>query len=173
MTAPTLYLCHARARRGQGPGRRWSIEARPDFRVRGAGRIHALRPPWPWVARFAEDRIPVQDFRAAYQDMVTGLLAEDYRPHAARCALVPSLVLWGSWRRYLTAERALGPGELVAESWCDCTHLVEDGDTLWTSEKWGAEGVRKWAAEVLACSGWRVVLDGREVRIPTSRMEAM
>lgn len=160
---PTLYLSNWASRRSPGrwgPGRRWTIMAKPNPArgERGEGAVRSLVPT-------DYDRAgPVRAFYAR-QWLEAALAARGTDDEARTTALYRAeferqLQAWG--------PEALAPGRLFANAAPhDWAVHVEDGDTLCCacSAANAARGLchRAWAAPYLVRAGWRVLLDGVEV----------
>lgn len=147
---PTLHLTNWSSRRLHGPGRAFTIMARPRAWEWGAGRIDVLSPLGPMgplMERALKDRRGGEDS-------------------------------WPSLTRYYIAftahlADALAAGDISALSMlavnangCDVA-TIQDGDTLCcacsVAESRAGRCHRAWAAPFLVRAGWRVVLDGVEV----------
>lgn len=137
---PTIYLSSWSSHHtpgAHGPGRKWTIMARPRRWEHGEGSVPLLVPP-------AEDVL----------DTKNGSLAtEEYRSRYLRLLAF----------RVKVKKVGVGPGTLLASTPLDPV-LVADGDTLLCACSVAAarEGRchRAWAAALLSASGWDVVLDG-------------
>jgi len=136
---PTVHLTSWDAHHLHGPGRRYSIMARPwrDWEF-GDGHVRSLSPEPQWLDEIRE-----------------GFLS--YRAYEWQCR--QSFI--GLHPGYLAAENVI--------DWYGNSHEreVKDGDTLCcTCGVDAAEAGlchRIWAAEALAAAGWRVLLDGEEL----------
>lgn len=146
---PTLHLTNWSSRSLRGPGRRWSIMARPRHWERGDGTCIPLTPLGPPAVLLD---LLVKQRQAGTMD--PALLARYREAMAHR---------WGP-QEY---GPDLGPGKLWAVPDEGGPMRVEDGDSLLCacSREEAAAGRchRAWAAPVLVAAGWRVVLDGAEV----------
>lgn len=133
---PTLHVTNWNSTRLHGSGRKLSIMARPRPWEHGDGRVVDLTPVADDLMAFQQGQIDRDEYR----------------------------------RRYLASSRPAGPGSVVGDHGLrtDGGTFVRDGDTLLCgcSRSDAAEGRchRSWAAEALAHVGWRVILDGVEVR---------
>jgi hypothetical protein len=137
VTRPTLHLTNWSSRKLHGPGRKWTIMARPRRWEHGDGYIPGLLPTVSELDLVRNGRISLDAYRESYRHKVW-LMAE----------LTPGLM------------RANRPPS--HERW-----RVSDGDTLCCAcsraKAAAGECHRVWAAEALVKAGWRVVLDGEEV----------
>lgn len=138
---PTLYLSNwssARSKGHHGPGRKWTIMARPRRWEHGEGVVPALVPCPEDLAAAKSGEISVLEYQRRFVAMVQKL----DRAVADR-QLAP-----GKLRAYLTGERQFGPGV-----------VVQDGDTLCCACSRDAaaksECHRAWAAALLIRAGWR------------------
>lgn len=137
---PTLHITNWASRKLHGPGRRWTIMARPRRWERGEGVVADLTPNPHDLADVRDGRINVQEYRDRF---------------LARAGRRPEL---------------LTPDMLVANQNSAPSVCVSDGDTLCcacsrdTAEAGACH--RVWAAELLVQAGWRVILDGRELEVP-------
>lgn len=144
MDKPTIYLSNwssARSEGHHGPGRAFSIMARPRAWERGQGRVWKLTPGEWCVRDVKAGRMSREDYRRLYEGSVEQWLKIGL--------LLPGV---------LEAQK----GEVTSD---DITP-VRSGDTLCCAcsrEKAGEGGChRAWAAPFLMRAGWRVVLDGVE-----------
>lgn len=140
---PTVHLSNWSSYRtpgAHGPGRNWSIMARPRRWERGAGFVSLFVPD-------GDDLLSVQQ---------GGMTLDAYRDAFLR------LVAY----RVKVKGKTIGPGGLLAETPLDPVP-VADGDTLLCAcgveEARAGRCHRTWAAGLLALSGWTVVLDQRPV----------
>lgn len=152
MDSPTLYLSNWSSHRtpgAHGPGRKWSIMARPRAWERGEGACIPLAPLGPPGVLL--DLLVVQRRAGA----VDPDLLDRYRQAMAH--------RWGP-REY---GPDLGPTHLWAAPDEGPPVRVSDGDTLCcacaVAEAREGRCHRAWAAPFLVRAGWRVVLDGVEV----------
>lgn len=134
---PTIYLSNWSSHRTpgmHGPGRKYTIMARPRQWERGEGEVSAFEPPMEWLDEVRAGRVHVDNYLA-----------------------------WLRFR-WTSAEGAgiFAPGTLVAHLRGERV-VVSDGDTLCCACARGAPCHRQAAAPFLARAGWRVVLDGVEV----------
>lgn len=141
---PTLYVTNWSSRKLHGPGRKFTIMARPRRWEHGQGLIGALVPlgcEEEMDAALAERRHGASGgamfrYRRAYEQRLT-LLAQIDR---------------------------LSPGKLHVTG---TDHAVQDGDTACCAcsraEAAAGRCHRRWAVPFLRRAGWRVVLDGEEV----------
>jgi hypothetical protein len=138
---PTIYVSNWSSHRTKGhhgPGRKWTIMARPRPWEMGAGTVELLVPPSDLVCLAKNEVVTIEEYRAHYVQAFR-------RRHC----------YW-----------MLRPGHLLAFR-CAEPIPVEPGDTLCCccSRDQAALGRchRVWAAKLLAENGWRVVLDGAVV----------
>jgi hypothetical protein len=142
MTAPTLTVTNHATRRLHGPGRLFTIMARPRYFERGVGTVRLLCPTEDALLALQAGTLSMEAYRARFE------------AHLAAVAL------------------DLAPGRLTAlllepagvgDTWAP----VRDGDTLACacSRAEAAMGRchRAWCAPALVRAGWRVVFDGVEV----------
>jgi hypothetical protein len=140
---PTIHLTNWSSRKLHS-GRVFSIMARPRAWEHGVGTARALVPPVS-----AQSLLPrLLDSRHSGEN--PGLLLDVYRTlcenhFEARVSQMFHGLL----------------GDIDADGF---RNLVADGDTLCCACARGAECHRRWAAPFLVRAGWRVVLDGEEVR---------
>lgn len=137
--APTLHVTNWSSRKLHGPGRKFTIMAAPRHWERGDGLCWFLTPsPLLWELVWTE-RIDLTEYRRQFKERL-------------------------ATRRQ---RGELQPGELFAAH--DGRKLyLRDGDTLCCacSRDRAAAGEchRVWAATALARAGWRVILDGKELK---------
>lgn len=161
---PTLHLTNWSSRRLHGPGRRLSIMAAPrPFELREEEGVVGVLVPRGDEVRLLQQLIDARRSGAAPE----GEPLERYR--------------WLLERRWTTAEAEgdLRPGALglVGRAHLPAhqagrifrgVQRVMSGDTLLCacarSEAQDGRCHRTWAAAFLVRSGWRVILDGEEVR---------
>ena len=145
---PTLYLSNFASHRTpgvHGPGRLYTIMARPRKWEHGAGRVSAFVPPDPdeLVRVIAARRQGLTDLVGAYREGVIRAWALNYEDYGH------------------------APGELLAYCADGVEAPVLDGATLCCAcsvdEARAGRCHRAWAAPFLVRAGWRVVLDGVEV----------
>lgn len=144
---PTLYLSNWSSHRTpgmHGPGRKFTIMARPRAWERGVGALAALVPP------------------VSAQRMLPDLLKDRHTGSASLLGDVYRTLCEG----HFDARAAhLYPGALVAYDADGFTTPAEDGDTLCcacsVAEARAGRCHRTWAAPFLVRAGWRVVLDGQ------------
>ena len=140
---PTVHLSNWSSYRtpgAHGPGRKWTIMARPRRWERGEGSVPLLAPD-------TDDLLLIQQgglSRAAYRNAFLRLVA--YRVKVKGSGIVP--------------------GGLLAETPLDPVP-VADGDTLLCAcgvlRARAGQCHRTWAAGLLALAGWDVVLDQRPI----------
>ena len=143
---PTLYVTNWSSVKLHGPGRAWTIMARPRRWEHGDGVV--------W------DLVPDPDDLDALHDGFMSAVA--YREAFRRgLAAVMGMLEPGNLHARPERRERFGDREEVP---------VEDGDTLCCAcgKRQAAEGWchRVWAAEALIGAGWRVILDGRELEVP-------
>ena len=135
---PTLYLTNWSSPKLHGPGRKFTIMARPRAWEHGIGRCRKLTP----------------------MDE-TDLMREALRTRAPEAVAAYRGALERRWEADLYGMR---PGLLVATNMGDAAgYVIKDDDTLCCACAKGAECHRRWAAPFLVRAGWRVILDGAEV----------
>lgn len=142
---PTIYLSNwgSHSTPGHhGPGKKWTIMARPRKFEQGAGTVIPLPPDPEDLADVRAGRMTVEQYRDAYLTAVREAVGRGW---------------------------LLGPGKLeAATSKPHDYRTVGDGDTLCCScsREAAARGEchRVWAARLLHDAGWRVVLDGVELQ---------
>jgi hypothetical protein len=143
---PTLYVTNWSSVKLHGPGRQWTIMARPRSWERGDGYVLDLAPYCDDLDDLHEGFMTAVAYKAKFTERLRGV---------ASC-LTPGNLHARPERRELFGER----DEV----------RVEDGDTLCCAcgKRQAAEGWchRVWAAEALVAAGWRVILDGRELEAP-------
>lgn len=146
---PTLHLTNWSSGRLHGPGRRFTIMARPRTWEMGEGCVVALKPSGLVIVgllqRALEDRTDeaaMRAYREAYEAVLSSAVAV-LRP-----------------RRLTAFGYGTGMGGGLGTE-------VGDGDTLCcacsVAEARAGRCHRSWAAPFLVRAGWRVVLDGEEV----------
>lgn len=143
-TRSVLYLTNVASLRsegfrGQGPV--FTIQARPPHWGAGQGRVDVLAP--------LGDLEPLMD---AAREELRNLAGDE------------------AFTRYRTAYEAhlaaqdLRPGSLEASTRFNVNVKVTDGETLTCTCARDKPCHRRWAARFLVKAGWRVVLDGKELR---------
>ena len=146
---PTLWISNFASHRTpgmHGPGHVYTIMARPRRWEHGAGRVSAFVPPDPdeLVRVIAARRQGLTDLVGAYREGVIRAWALNYEDYGH------------------------APGELLAYCADGVEAPVLDGATLCCAcsvdEARAGRCHRAWAAPFLERAGWRVVLDGVEVR---------
>lgn len=155
---PTLHLTNWSSRKLHGPGRKFTIMAKPRAWEHGEGTVRALAPMSsalrPLMEKALADRSDtdaMNAYRWAYEArLVHG--APLLRPYGV-----------GDDTGYYL-DYAASPGEKRA-----LVCAVSDGDTLCcacsVAEARAGRCHRTWAAPFLVRAGWRVVLDGEDVRL--------
>ena len=143
----TLYLTNWKSRALRGPGRAFTIMAKPRRWERGEGRVSALAP---------------------LGDVCFGYLARVIESRRSG-VLDPALV--AEYRAALTGRASgfdLSPGALVADLWPlrhgDARAVVDGNSLLCACSREDADGNchRMWVAPLLVAAGWNVILDGQE-----------
>lgn len=132
---PTIHLTNWSSPKLHGPGRKWTIMARPRAWEHGEGSLWALLPMEEDLLSVKAGTMSVADYRARCETRFTTYAD----------ALIPGVLRDG---------RARHAGKPL---------VVADGDTLCCACGRGAECHRRWAAPFLVRAGWRVILDGVEV----------
>jgi hypothetical protein len=136
---PTLHVTNWSSRTLHGPGRKFTIMARPRRWEHGDGRVPALESNAQDFGQMRRGKLSSARYRRRYVRRM----------------------------RDLAAKRRLAPGQLYAILENHARSAVSDGDTLCCAcsrdKAAGGECHRVWAAEALAKAGWRVVLDGEEL----------
>lgn len=145
---PILYVTNWSSKKLHGPGRLFSIMARPRRWEHGEGTVIDLVPDIEDLADARSGRISMTQYRDRYEVEVAG----------KRSKLAPwDLSAMGDRAKFIT-----GPGK-----WEFNKILILSGDTLCCacSRANAAEGKchRVWAAHILAECGWKVILDGKEL----------
>jgi len=151
---PTLHVTNWSSRRLHGPGRRYSIMAKPRRWERGDGVCIVLVPQTSEEVRLLDELVA----------------ARRHGLHEDRVVAAYRRALEQRWAEALTAGH-LSPGKLGAgvnlAGGGAGAEPVCDGDTLLCacSREDAAAGRchRAWAAPFLVRAGWRALLDGQEV----------
>lgn len=153
---PTLHLTNWSSRTLHGPGRKFTIMAKPRAWEHGEGIIHALVPTDQPAERVGAARAYYARMWLDAALAARGTTDEERTMLIYRAEYRSQLHTWGL--------AALAPGRLFANTrpydWSVC---ISDGDTLLCACARGAECHRRWAAPFLVRAGWRVLLDGVEV----------
>lgn len=140
VSAPTIALTNWSSRRLHGPGRTWTIMARPRAWEHGFGTVHALCPSEAALLAVRGGAIPLEAYRRQFEGKLVDVARE----------LAP-----GRLRGTLTEPSGHG------DSW----HTVRDGDTLCCAcsrvEASLGRCHRTWCAPALVAAGWHVLLDGQ------------
>lgn len=138
---PTVYLTNWTSNKTpgcHGSGRKHTIMVAPRRWERGCGTVEVLVPELDDLRAVQSEAITVDEYRERYQRRLAS--------HQ------------GSALRFLFSVAEHGRG----------VKNVEDGDTLCCAcsraEAAAGRCHRAWAAEYLARAGWRVILDGTEVK---------
>lgn len=140
---PVIHLTNHASRKPphRGPGRVWTMMARPRAWEHGEGRVPDCTPSAEDLDAVRSGRIVMDEYRARFLSFVL--------------------------RLQMSGE--LQPGRLQAIAGDEAVE-VGDGDTLCCacSRAAAAKGEchRAWLAPVLARSGWTVVLDGEVLDAP-------
>lgn len=144
---PTLYLSNWSSYRTpgmHGPGRKFTIMARPRLWEHGEGVVIALTP----------QGFEVSAMQKAVADRNDTEAASNYRE-----------MIEARWTNGSVFPMAMPPKQLLA--FADGPLYVESGDTLCcacsVAEARAGRCHRTWAAPFLVRAGWRVILDGAEV----------
>lgn len=142
---PVLYITNVASLkssgfRGQGPV--FNIQARPPFFAHGDGRVDVLAPLGQ-----------LESLMDAARDELRNLAGDEaftrYR---------------AAYEAHLSAQD-LRPGHLRVTARMGLERVeVRDGDTLTCTCARNKPCHRRWAAPFLVAAGWRVVLDGEELR---------
>jgi hypothetical protein len=141
---PTVYLTNFASRSAphRGPGRVWSIMAKPRRWEHGEGSVWRLTPRPTDLDAVRSGAMHIDEYRRRFKIDVLARPPEDLTPGHLDALVIASGV----------------------------RILVGDGDTLCCtcSREAAARGEchRVWASELLAKAGWRVILDGVEVEAP-------
>ena len=134
-----IHLTNWSSRALHGPGRTWSIMARPRRWELGCGQVPVLVPPPADLDAVRTGIITVAEYRARYEAHV--LDRDHMQPYLDPGALLGHLT------------KSVGPMP------------VDDGDTLCCAcaKEAASRGEchRVYAAHILRDHGWSVVLDGR------------
>lgn len=146
MDKPAIYLSSFAAPGHHGPGRLWSMVARPLPGEQGEGRVWALLPYGSDLVEFKAGRLTLGNARERYRELLKSRTAR--------------------------ATVGIGPGALAAGMPSDDVPFefarveVQPGDTVCCccSVKEAARGRchRAWAAPYLHRAGWLVILDGHQ-----------
>jgi len=143
-----VYVTNWSSRGLHGPGRPWSIMARPRSWETGCGTVAHLPPPLWMLDAARAGRLTVGDYRRWYK-------LQMFERHQAFGFLEPGQ-LWGRL-----------VGEDGAARFID---QVRHGDTLCCccskADAAANRCHRVWAAKALAWAGWDVLLDGRRLTPP-------
>jgi hypothetical protein len=142
---PTIHLTNWSSKGLHGPGRRWTIMARPRAWEHGDGAVTWLVPQG--------DEIQLMREALALRNAAK-LPAALNGPMGRYQATIKA--------RWAGNEAAMEPGQLAAWVKGEGFVAVRHGDTLLCACARGAECHRRWAAPYLRGAGWRVLLDGEE-----------
>ncbi len=143
-TRPVLYLTNVASLRSpgfRGEGAVFNIQARPPHWGAGQGRVDVLAP----LGRLES----LMD--AAREELRTLGGDEAFTRYRA------------AYEAHLAAQD-LSPGSLEASTRFNVNVRVRDGNTLTCTCARDKPCHRRWAAPFLVAAGWRVVLDGEELR---------
>ncbi len=145
MPKPTIHLTNWSSRKLHGPGRKFTIMARPRQWEHGEGFVYELTPPIGLLIKAQQGQINMETYR------------KDFMFRARRLSTMGKDIL-----------QEFQPGRLVAlKSGLGIVAKLKDGDTLCCAcsraKAAAGECHRVWAAELLVEAGWRVLLDGKEV----------
>lgn len=158
---PVLHVTNWSSRKLHGPGRHFTIMARPRPWEWGTGRVPLLTPAVEDLDAVRLGSIDVETYRRRFFDRCARIVArgETFGRQGLPWALEP-----GKLFAIRTGGATAAPGP-VARTTSDRGVLLEDGDTLCCAcsrEQAGAGRChRAWAAELLVEAGWGVVLDGK------------
>lgn len=144
---PTIYLSNWSSHKSpghHGPGRKWTIMARPRHWEKGEGSVALLVPRDEDLQAVRSGSISVTEYRQRYLDSRLDRPGDNpFNP----------------WQLKAAVSRDIDPYGVVH---------VRDCDTLCCacSRAAAAKGEchRVWAAELLRVAGWNVVLDGEELK---------
>jgi len=150
---PTIYVTNWSSKLLHGPGRRFTIMAKPRHWEQGAGYVLALTPSDPPLLRALMERA-LQERRSGEGHAAFDCYRDAFKKALRGCAwhglLVPGGLAWaphGVW---------------------GMQHPVKDGDSLLCAcsraEAAAGRCHRVWVAEALKVAGWRVILDGQELQ---------
>ena len=150
-----IYLSNWASRKTpghHGPGRKWTIMAKPRHWEQGAGQVAALTPLTNDLVSVRGGLISAGEYKARYLQLVEAWCntSSRFSPHHP---LAQGILR--ARRRRSGAQFGFGLA------------VVAGGDTLCCacSRAAAAQGEchRVWAAELLRDAGWRVILDGEEL----------
>lgn len=138
-TNPTLYLSNWSSHRTpgmHGPGRKWTIMARPRVWERGMGEVSAFVPPVEWLDDVKAGRLHADNYFAWLR----------FRWESATALFPPGVLVAHARGDRITVR----DGDTLC---CACS----------VAEARAGRCHRTWAAPFLVRAGWRVVLDGVDV----------
>lgn len=139
---PTLHITNWSSRNLHGPGRKWSIMAKPRHWERGDGRLLDFTPDQDALTQVKQGVIDFSEYERRF------------RAKAERMAM---------FRKPGWLFAYCGNGKIVAADF----RQVRDGDTLLCACSVAAANIghchRVWVADILRQAGWAVCLDGKEV----------
>jgi hypothetical protein len=131
---PTLHVTNWSSRKLHGPGRRWSIMAKPRHWEQGDGLAVGLVPRVADLEAVQHGEIDLAEYRRRFLAKL-----EERQP----------------WQ-------PLEPGRLYAKRHVRDQTIIQDGDTLCCACSCEAAD-RGECHRALVRAGWRVLLDGREL----------
>lgn len=141
MSKPTIHVTNWASRKLHGPGRKYTIMARPRHWEWGDGHVSDLTPLPNQLTELREGFLSWNAYKAECLEKFSTMPIEPGQLHA--------------YKNHSSA--------VFADSW-----PVEDGDTLCCSCSREAAANdkchRRWAAMELSRAGWRVILDGKELK---------
>lgn len=132
---PTIHLTNFSSRKLHGPGRVFTIMAKPRTWEHGAGKVEEFIPPVHALRQVQDGAITFEQYAAILRDAWS---------HAPVGWYAPGVLTWCNGNEG-------GP--------------VLDGDTLCCACARGAPCHRQVAVPFLLRAGWRVVLDGVEAAL--------
>lgn len=138
MTQPTLHVTNWSSRKLHGPGRKWTIMARPRWFEKGHGSVPLLTPNPLVLLAVQNGAQSIGAYREGYESYVEGH-ADDLEPGRLKASIV-------GW------PITISDGDTLC---CACSR----------AKAAAGECHRAWAAEALVRAGWRVVLDGEVLEL--------
>lgn len=147
---PTVYLSNWSGHRtagAHGPGRKWSIMARPRRWEKGEGTVQVLVPDTDDLVAVQEGTMTPEAYRLAYLRLVA------YRLKRKGIRIEPGALL---------AHTPLDPVPVAHGDTLLCACSVEDARA--------GRCHRTWAAAFLSISGWDVMLDQQVLALPQAFM---
>lgn len=154
MTAkPTLWVTNYKRPDLHGPGRKFSIMAKPRQWEQVDGRVFDLTPDARDLWRYRNNQMSLAEYKDAC------VTRWHFNKHRRGQGLLAAWVVRGG--------TSIGSVTIFPEIGPDDERIVADGDTLLCAcakDVADADGCHRcWAARLLVDVGWRVILDGKEV----------